>query len=482
MNTTDSNNKLTLAWYTQMTKQQQSIVIKDIVSQAHIANENNLIYLSIDDDYIENHITHQLQQWPLFGAPIAIKDNILLKNTISTAWSKILEWYKSPYTATCIQNMINQGWLVIGKTNMDEFAMGWSTEHSAYGVTLNPHGTDRVAWWSSWGSAVAVAVGTCVWALGSDTGGSIRQPAAFCGIVGLKPTYGRVSRYGVIAMGSSLDQVGTFTHTVRDSALLLRAIAWQDPLDATSIQRSDMDSREYCFGQTSLVWKRIGLPYQFVGEWLDPQIKNHLMNLIWRLKEQWAQVDMIDMPLLEASVPIYYTLMPAEVTTNMARFDGLRFGLQDNTLGYDSIPEYVTAMRSRGFGSEVQRRIMIGNYVLSSEQYEWSYIKAQKLRNILKADFDRVYKDYDIIIWPTTPECAWKVWSHGDDPLKDYLSDIYTIPANLVWCPAISLPMGMIVNQWEQMPVGVQLMADCWREDLLFEVWDQIEHWYKNIA
>jgi len=450
-------------------------VLEDILSVARTYNKTNLIYLRLEDEYIKDHSDTQIQTWSLHGAPIAIKDNILLIDTIATAWSKMLEHYKAPYTATCLQNLIGHGWLIIGKTNMDEFAMWWSTENSAYGVTHNPYGTDRVSGGSSGGSAVAVATGSCLGALGSDTGWSIRQPSAFCGIVWLKPTYGRVSRYGVIAMASSFDQVGTLTHTVRDSALLLAAIAWYDDLDATSFHTEDADSRAHCFDQRSLTWIRIALPLQFIGEGLNIQIKNHLMNLIERLRSQWAIVQEVDMPLLEAAVPIYYTLVPAEVATNMARFDGLRFGLQDNSFDYDTLWEYTSDVRSRGFGEEVKRRIMIGNYVLSSEQYEWSYIKAQKLRNKLKADFDRIYADFDLIIWPTAPECAWKIGSRADDPLKNYLSDIYTIPANLTWCPAISLPMGMIQDQGESMPVGVQLMANCWREDLLFQVWYCIE-------
>ncbi len=452
--------------------------IHQYIQTAKSIHQTHNSFVCFDDDYVNSHISKQTKIWPLYGAPIAIKDNILLKDTFSTAGSKILAWYVAPYTATCITNLINHWGLVIGKANMDEFAMGSSTENSPYGPSINPHGSQRVPGWSSGGSAVAVATGSVLAALGTDTGGSIRQPAAFCGIVGLKPTYGRVSRYGVVAMGSSLDQVGTFTHTVQDAATMLTAICWHDPLDATSIARSDTDSRSQCFGQTSLVGLKIALPVQFMGEWLDPQIKQRILDLVSRLQSQWAIVDHIDITLLQDSVPIYYTLMPAEVATNLARFDGLRFGLQRNTFDFDSLHDYLTDIRSAGFGDEVKRRIMIGNYVLSSEQYEGSYLKAQKLRKKLKSDLDHVYQSYDLIIGPTTPEAAWKIGSKWSDPLKVYLSDIYTIPANLVWSPAISLPIGMISDQWESLPIWVQLMAAPRREDILFKVWHHIQQWY----
>jgi len=339
-------------------------------------------------------------------APIAIKDNIMQKWEISTCGSKMLEDYVAPYTATCIENLEKNGGLVIWKTNMDEFAMWSSNETSYYWPVVNPHGTNRIPWGSSGGSAVAVAKDLCVAALGTDTGWSVRQPAAMCGIVGMKPTYGRISRYGVQSMASSLDQVGTMTKTVDDAEILLKAIMWFDENDSQSdkradtLEKSDKDVKDY----------KIALPKQCFWEWLDPRIREKVLGVVEKLRALWVQIDEIDLPVLDAGIAVYYTLMPAELSTNLSRFDGIRFGHQWNTMEAKDIYDYFAKVRSEWFGEEAKRRILLWTFVLSSANYEWYYLKALKIREKMVQDLDNVFQKYDLILSPTTPEVAWKIW------------------------------------------------------------------------
>lgn len=409
-------------------------------------------------------------------APIAIKDNIMQKWEISTCGSKMLEDYVAPYTATCIENLEKNGWVVIWKTNMDEFAMWSSNETSYYWPVVNPHGTDRIPWGSSGGSAVAVAKDLCVAALGTDTGWSVRQPAAMCGIVWMKPTYGRISRYWVQSMASSLDQVWTMTKTVDDAEILLKAIMWFDERDSQSHKRADILEKS----NKAINQYKIALPKQCFWEWLDPKIKERVLSVVEKLKNLWVQVDEIDLPVLDAWIAIYYTLMPAELSTNLSRFDWIRFGHQLNTMEAKDIYDYFAKVRSEWFGEEAKRRILLWTFVLSSANYEWYYLKALKIREKMVQDLDNVFQKYDLILSPTTPEVAWKIWEKVDDPLKMYLADMYTVPANLAGLPAISIPVWTIEDKWENMPVWLHLMANKWKEDDLFVIWKQVELIIKN--
>lgn len=466
---------LTLQSYISQVKS-WSIKPQDIISQylqkAKDTQASHNAFVRFHDDYVSN-VNIDTNSF-LAGAPITIKDNILMKGYISSCGSRMMEKYVAPYDATCFAKLQAAGWVVIGKANMDEYAMGSSNESSFFWPVINPHGTDRVAGGSSGGSAAAVAADLCIAALGTDTGWSVRQPAALCGVVWLKPTYGRVSRYGVQSMASSLDQVGTITKTVTDAKILLSAIAWYDPNDAQSNTKADQKDRE-TLGIFAGKKRKIALPTQFLGEGLDPEIRAVFLALIDKLRTAGHQVDEVDMPILAYSVPIYYILMPAEVSTNLARFDGIRFGYQDDTMKYDDLQQYYDHVRSTAFGPEVQRRILLWTYVLSSAHYEGFYLKASQARQKLIQDMEKTFADYDLIISPTSPEVAWKIGAKGDDPLKMYLADLYTIPANLAGIPAISLPMGMVEDRGEQLPVGVQLMAPSRGEAALFAAGEMIE-------
>jgi len=466
---------LTLSAYISQVKN-GSIDPQDTISQylqkAKESQPSYNAFIRLHEDYASN--TTIDPHSPLAGAPIAIKDNIMMKGYISSCGSRMMENYVAPYDATCFAKLQAAGWVVIGKTNMDEYAMGSSNESSFFWPVINPHGTQRVSWWSSGGSAAAVAADLCLAALWTDTGWSVRQPAALCGVVWLKPTYGRVSRYGVQSMASSLDQVGTITKTVADAKILLSAIAWYDANDAQSNSKADQKDREMP-GLLVDKKRKIALPTQFLGEGLDPKIRTVFLALIDKLRAAGHQVDEVDMPILAYSVPIYYILMPAEVSTNLARFDGIRFGYQDDTMKYDDLQEYYDHVRSTAFGPEVQRRVLLWTYVLSSAHYEGFYLKATQARQKLIQDMDKTFADYDLIISPTSPEVAWKLGAKGDDPLKMYLADLYTIPANLAGIPAISIPMGMVEDQGEQLPTGVQLMAPARWEGSLFAAGEMLE-------
>lgn len=472
--------QLTLESYIQKVKSnilKPEEVISHYLKKAQNAQGDYNAFIRFHEDYIKNHTIDP--QSSLAWAPVAIKDNILTKWYISSCASRMLEKYVAPYSATCFTNLEKSWWVMIGKVNMDEFAMGTTNENSYFWPVTNPHGTNRVPWWSSGWLAAAVAADLCIAWLWTDTGWSVRQPAALCGVVWLKPTYGRVSRYGVQSMASSLDQVWTITKTIADAKILLSAIAWYDDKDAQSNKKADQKDREIP-GQFVGKKRKIALPKQCVakGSWIDPDVRNQIMTLVDSLRNVWWEVDEVDMPIMDYVVPIYYTLCPAEVSTNMARFDGIRFGYQDDTMKYDDLPLYYDEVRSAAFGPEVQRRILLWTYVLSSAHYEWFYLKALKARQKFITDMEKVFTQYDLILTPTSPEVAWHIGEKSDDPLKMYLADLYTIPANLAGIPAISVPIGKVQSKGELMPVGAQFMAPAWQESMLFAAGEVVEKIY----
>ncbi len=395
---------------------------------------------------------------PLSGIPCALKDNMLVRGTVATAGSKMLEHYVSSYDATAVRKLSEVGAQIIGKTNMDEFAMGSSGENSAYGPVKNPRDTARVPGGSSAGSAAAVAGDLCVFALGSDTGGSIRQPAALCGIVGLKPTYGRVSRHGLMAMASSLDQIGPLTKNVHDAAVVLGAIAGHDHLDATTVVR---DVPDYAEGlDRDISGLRIGIPKEYFGEGLSDEVRAKVEEGIAALKSRGATTVEVSLPHSQYALAVYYIVMPCEVSANLARFDGIRYG-HSSTQAHNLLEVYMKS-RAEGFGSEPLRRIMLGTYALSAGYFDAYYVKAQKVRALIRQDFDRAFEHCDVIAGPTSPTVAFKLGEKSDDPLAMYLSDIYTVPVNLAGVPAISVPVG--VGSQSGLPVGLQLIGPMWGE------------------
>ena len=396
----------------------------------------------------------------LAGAPLAVKDNILIEGEITTAASKILENYRAIYDATVIKKLKEVGAVFLGKTNLDEFAMGASTENSAFKITKNPFDLKRVAGGSSGGSAAAVAVDMAVAALGSDTGGSIRQPASFCGIVGLKPTYGAVSRSGLIAMASSLDQVGPMTKTVEDAAILFKAISGKDEFDSTGVNAKYGD--ELLNPDFNMVKKlKIGIPKEyFVAEGLDKNVAKAVEETIDKLKTLGFEFKEISLPHTKYAVSVYYIIMPAEVSANLARFDGIRYGQTLNVEEQMSLKDIYFKTRGGGFGEEAKRRIILGTFVLSAGYYDAYYSKAQKVRQLIKNDFNEAFKEVDVILTPVYPTSAFNIGEKIDDPLKMYLGDIFTIPANLAELPAISIPIKQTVG----LPVGFQLIGKPFRE------------------
>lgn len=397
---------------------------------------------------------------PLAGVPVAIKDNMCTKGLLTTCSSKILENYIPTYTATAIENLINAGCVVIGKTNMDEFAMGSTTETSYFGVTKNPHNPEHVPGGSSGGSAAAVASNECYFALGSDTGGSIRQPSAFCGITGMKPTYGTVSRYGLIAYGSSLDQIGPMTKNVTDCAAVLDTIASYDKKDSTSIKRDDYDFSSALVSDVKGL--RIGLPKDYFGEGLDGEVKAAIFKAAKTLEGMGAIVEEFDLGLVKYAIPAYYVIASAEASSNLERFDGVKYGYR--TKEYDGLHNMYKKTRSEGFGPEVKRRIMLGSFVLSSGYYDAYYLKALKTKALIKKEFDKAFEKYDIILAPAAPTTAPLLGSSLRDPMKMYLSDIYTISANLAGIPGLSIPCGKDKNG---LPIGMQLLGGCFKEKTL---------------
>ena len=396
----------------------------------------------------------------LAGVPVAIKDNMCTKGLLTTCSSKILENYIPTYTASAVQNLTDAGCVIIGKTNMDEFAMGSTTETSYYGVTRNPHNPDHVPGGSSGGSAAAVALNECFFALGSDTGGSIRQPSAFCGITGMKPTYGTVSRYGLIAYGSSLDQIGPMTKNVTDCAAVLETIASYDKKDSTSMKREEYDFTSALVRDVKGL--RIGLPKDYFGDGLDSEVKAAIFKAAETFKRMGAIVEEFDLGLVQYAIPAYYIIASAEASSNLERFDGVKYGYR--TKEYGDLHSMYKKTRSEGFGSEVKRRIMLGSFVLSSGYYDAYYLKALKTKALIKQEFDKAFEKYDIILAPAAPTTAPLLGSSLQDPIKMYLSDIYTISANLAGIPGLSIPCG---KDKMGLPIGMQLIGGCFQEKTL---------------
>lgn len=394
---------------------------------------------------------------PLAGVPVAIKDNMCTEGLVTTCSSKILHNFVPTYTAVAVLNLEKAGAVIVGKTNMDEFAMGSTTETSAYGETKNPWNLNHVPGGSSGGSCAVVAAEECPYALGSDTGGSIRQPSSFCGVTGIKPTYGTVSRYGLIAYGSSLDQIGPVAKDVTDCATILEIIASHDEKDSTSVKREDYDFTEALVDDVKGM--KIGIPRDYFGEGLDPQVKEKVMAAAKALEDKGAIVEEFDLSLVEYAIPAYYIIACAEASSNLARFDGVKYGYR--TEDYDGLHQMYKKSRSEGFGAEVKRRIMLGSFVLSSGYYDAYYLKALRTKALIKKAFDEAFAKYDVILGPAAPSTAPELGKSLSDPLKMYLGDIYTISVNLAGLPGISVPCG---TDEAGLPVGLQLIGDCFQE------------------
>lgn len=385
------------------------------------------------------------------GIPLAVKDNISTEGIKTTCASRFLNNYKPPYDATVVKKLKEAGALILGKTNMDEFAMGGSTENSGFHPTYNPWSLNHVPGGSSGGSAAAVAAGEAAGALGSDTGGSIRQPAAYCGVVGLKPTYGNVSRYGLVAYASSLDQIGPITKDVEDTALLMNVISGHDPLDSTSVK---MDKHDYtAFLKEDVKGMKIGLPKEYFSMDFDCEVREKVLSAVEKLEEAGAVVEEVSLPSADYALSSYYIIAPAEASSNLARYDGVRYGFRSDNA--DSLDQMFVNTRNEGFGDEVKRRIMLGTYVLSSGYYDAYYLKAQKVRTLIKEDFNKLFDKYDLLISPTTPTTAFEVGS-VTDPLEMYQMDVFTVPVNIAGIPAISVPCG---SDSSKLPVGLQIMG-----------------------
>ena len=425
-------------------------------------------------------IDRKLRDWrrtmPLMAMPIAVKDNICTEGVKTTCGSRMLENFIPPYDATVVARMRAQDYLLMGKTNLDEFAMGSSTENSAFGPTRNPWNTAYVPGGSSGGSAAAVAADLCAAALGSDTGGSIRQPAACCGVVGLKPTYGRVSRYGLVAFASSLDQIGTITKDVRDAAVLLKVIAGHDPRDSTS---ADLPVPDYTKAlKENLRNMKVGVPKEFFTEGIDPDVERTIMAAIEAMKGLKAEIKEISLPMTGSAIATYYLIATAEASSNLARYDGVRYGFR--AAKEQGLLEMYMKTRQEGFGAEVKRRIMLGTYALSAGYYDAYYGKAQAVRTLIKRDFDEAFREVDVIVTPTMPTPAFKLGEKIQDPLQMYLSDIFTISVNLAGVPAIVVPCGLSDGK---LPIGLQIIGRPFEEEKILRAgyaYEQTAGWHKR--
>jgi aspartyl-tRNA(Asn)/glutamyl-tRNA(Gln) amidotransferase subunit A len=455
-------------------------IVRDVAAAIERTNPSIGAYLSVDVEAALVEAEKCDIQLPLGGIPVAIKDNMNVLGQPCTCGSKLLaENYIAPYNAGAINKLREGGAIPMGRANLDEFAMGSSTENSALGVTRNPWDTDRIPGGSSGGSAAAVASGMAVASLGSDTGGSIRQPAAHCGLVGLKPTYGRISRYGLVAFASSLDQIGPFARTVEDTALLLNHLCGKDPRDSTSLDAAVPDF-------TSVIGKdikglRIGLPKEYFIAGIHPGISAAVAAAVKQLESLGAVVEEISLPHTDVGIATYYILAPAEASANLARFDGVRYG--HRSASASDVLEVYTKSRAEGFGPEVKRRILLGTYVLSSGYYDAYYIKAQKARTLIRNDFTEAFKKVDIIVSPTSPLPPFKRGEHQGDPLAVYLEDTFTIPPNLAGLPAMSVPCGFVNEGGKDLPVGLQLIGKPLDEATLLRVghaYEQSTEWHKR--
>ena len=451
----------------EMTAQQAA---EAVLSQIRSSEERYHCYVTVDEEgaliqarQIQEKIDRGELTHPLAGVPVAIKDNMCTEGLLTTCSSKILYNFVPTFSSEAVLNLQRAGAVILGKTNMDEFAMGSTTETSAFGVTRNPWNPEYVPGGSSGGSAAAVASRECFYALGSDTGGSIRQPASFCGVVGLKPTYGRVSRYGLVAYGSSLDQIGPLCKDVADCAAVMEVIASYDPKDSTSVKRQDNDFT------TALVedvkGMRIGIPGDYFGEGLDPEVKKAVLEAAGVLKERGAVVEEFDLSLVEYAIPAYYTIAAAEASSNLERFDGIKYGYR--TQEYEGLHNMYKKSRSEGFGAEVKRRIMLGSFVLSSGYYDAYYLKALRVKALIRKAFDEAFAKYDVILGPVAPTTAPRLGESLSDPIKMYLGDIYTIAVNLAGLPGLSMPCG---RDAKGLPIGLQLIGDCFEEKKLIRM------------
>jgi aspartyl-tRNA(Asn)/glutamyl-tRNA(Gln) amidotransferase subunit A len=428
-------------------------------------------FLSIDREKFvarAKKLTEQRPSGPLHGIPVAIKDNMVIEGTRTTCGSKILGNYHAPYTATVVERLQSAGAIVIGKTNLDEFAMGSSTENSAFGPTRNPWDIARAPGGSSGGSAAAVAAGMAATALGSDTGGSIRQPASFCGVVGMKPTYGRVSRYGLVAFASSLDQIGPFTRSVEDMAIVLNAICGKDTRDSTSASQPVPDFTQGL--ATGVKGLRIGVPFSFLGEHLDQAVRASFDTLVDALKREGATIAAIDLPHAQHGLAAYYIIANAEASANLARFDGIRYGHRSSRA--QTLDAVYMQTREEGFGLEVKRRVLLGTYVLSAGYYDAYYHRAQQVRTLIIRDFVNAWKTCDVVLLPTSPTPAFKLGEKTEDPLLMYLNDIFTIPVNLAGLPGISVPCGLSPAG---LPIGAQLIGRAFDEATVLRAAASIE-------
>ena len=435
-----------------------------VIKQIKAVEEQVHSYVTLDEEgamkrakEVQAQIEAGTLTGPQAGVPAAIKDNMCTKDMRTTCSSKILENFVPTYTAEAVLNLEKAGAVILGKTNMDEFAMGSTTETSYYGVTRNPWNTEHVPGGSSGGSCAAVAANECFYALGSDTGGSIRQPSSFCGVTGIKPTYGTVSRYGLIAYGSSLDQIGPVAKDVSDCAAILEAISSHDLKDSTSMARTDCDFTSAL--KDDVKGMKIGIPSSYFGEGLDEEVRAAILKAADILKEKGAIVETFDLGLVDYAIPAYYVIASAEASSNLSRFDGIKYGYR--TKEYEGLHNMYKKTRSEGFGPEVKRRIMLGSFVLSSGYYDAYYLKALRTKALIKKEFDKAFAKYDLILAPASPDTAPKLGASLSDPLKMYLGDIYTISVNLAGLPGMTVPCGM---DSKGLPIGMQLIGDCFKE------------------
>lgn len=442
---------------------------RSVLDRAQSQNPNINAYAELFDDALDvakeaDALLERGEGGELTGIPLAIKDNMLMAGKISASGSKILMNHRAVYDGTVVRELRAAGAVILGRTNMDEFAMGSSSESCVYGPVKNPVDPTRVPGGSSGGSAASVAMGGALGAFGSDTGGSIRQPASFCGIVGMKPTYGAVSRYGLMAMASSLDQIGPFAKTVGDAEILYRAIATYDPFDSTSVPmdhalRSTLPKKEKL---------TIGVPESFIAmDGLDADVRENFRDMIAFLKEEGHTVKTIELPSLPYALSVYYVIMPAEVSANLSRYDGIRYGFSKEA---DTLAKVYAESRGEGFGAEARRRILMGTYVLSAGYYDAYYNKAVAVRRLIADEFARAFAGVDVIATPTAPSPAYKLGEKSADPLQMYLGDIFTVPANIAGIPSISVPSGTVVRDSAELPVGIQFMAAPFHEDRLFAI------------
>lgn len=440
---------------------------KAMLERIHALDETYNCYITVEDERamaqaakVQAAIEAGTLTGPLAGVPVAIKDNMCTDGILTTCASKILYNFVPTYTAEAVKNLEQAGAVILGKTNMDEFAMGSTTETSAFGITRNPYNPEHVPGGSSGGSAAAVAANECYYALGSDTGGSIRQPSSFCGVTGMKPTYGTVSRYGLVAYGSSLDQIGPIAKDVTDCATILEAIASYDPKDSTSVKREDYDFTSALVDDVKGL--RIGMPRDYYGEGLDSEVKAAIERAAKALEAKGAIIEEFDLGLVQYAIPAYYVIADAEASSNLARFDGVKYGYRCKD--YEGLHNMYKRSRSEGFGPEVKRRIMLGSFVLSSGYYDAYYLKALRTKALIKQAFDKAFEKYDIILAPAAPTTAPKVGESLSNPLQMYLGDIYTISANLAGIPGLSIPVGM---DSKGLPIGMQMLGNCFCEKTL---------------